>query len=284
MSRNKGIGIFDSGVGGLTVASQVAKKLPRESIIYFGDTAHLPYGDKSEEEITIYVESIIEFLKSEGIKALIMACNTSSALVLPRMKTRQELPVLGVIEFASMQALEVSTSKRIGVVANPVTVRSKAYEDKITTLNSSAVVVQQACPEWVPMVEAGLLEGEKVESQIRRDMKSIIKADVDTLILGCTHYPYLSKTIKKILGDGVHLVDPSAAVAIHLKNVLETYDLSTTAEKGEHKFYVSGAPQEFKAKSGKFFTDTIDDVCHVTWCCRTKPVKPAMKRRKVSCI
>jgi glutamate racemase len=261
MNKYAGIGVFDSGVGGLTVASKISQILPKEKIYYFGDTAHVPYGDKTEDEIMGYVCKIIDFLKGKNIKALVMACNTSSAIVLPHLDHNIGVPVLGVIEFASRLAVRVSVREKIGVVANPVTVRSGAYVQAITKISLNGVYVhQQACPRWVPLIEAGKTSGEEVERIVREDLEPLIKAGVDTLILGCTHYPYLTKVIKKIMPNGVNVVDPAEALARRLKTILKESDTLSDTNNPEHQFYVSGDPDEFKKTGSKFFGKEIETV------------------------
>jgi glutamate racemase len=265
MDKNAGIGVFDSGVGGLTVASKISQVLPNETIYYFGDTAHVPYGDKTEDQVTGYVCKIIDFLKNENIKALVMACNTSSAIVLPHLNHDEiDIPVLGVIEFASRLALRVSTGEKIGVVANPVTVRSGAYVHAITKISLNGVYVhQQACPRWVPLIEAGKTSGEEIERVVREDLEPLIKAGVDTLILGCTHYPYLTEVIQKIMPRGVRIVDPAEALARRLKSILKKSGNLSSQTSPDHRFYVSGDPDEFKKMGSVFFGKDIKTVLKV---------------------
>jgi glutamate racemase len=261
MDRCKGIGIFDSGVGGLTVASQVSRLLPGEKIFYYGDTAHVPYGDKTEEQIIGYVHDIVEFLQEEGVKAIVMACNTSSALVLPKIKDKMTIPTLGVIEFASRMALEASAGERIGVVANPLTVNSGAYKKTIKGISlNGTLVYQNACPRWVPLVEAGKTSGEEVERIVREDLEPLMAANIDTLILGCTHYPYFTPVIRKIMGEDVAIIDPAEALARTLRKILEDSNLLANESNPGHRFYVSGDPEEFRIKGEMFFGKKIPEV------------------------
>lgn len=260
MERNRGIGILDSGVGGLGVASVIDKIMPGERIIYFGDTAHLPYGDKSEEQIIGYVTGIIEFLKRENIKALILACNTSSAVVLPQLRSRT-IPTLGVIEFAARLALKTSKTEKIGVVANPLTVKSCAYQKTLKGISLNGVMIRQkACPRWVPLVESGKISGPEVEEIIREDLNCLMESEIDTLILGCTHYPFLIPSIRKVIGEGINIVDPAVAVCLELKNILKDQDMLGAHLNPRHKFYVSGDAAEFKAKGSTFFGREIERV------------------------
>ncbi|MCD4785702.1 MAG: glutamate racemase [Candidatus Eremiobacteraeota bacterium] len=261
MNRNKGIGVFDSGVGGLTVANAISKTLPEEKIIYFGDTAHVPYGDKTETQIIKYVHNIIDFFCTKGIKALVMACNTSSAIVLPRLNGRLNIPTLGVIEFASRMALETSKNERIGVVANPLTVKNGAYKRTIKNISlNGTMVFQSPCKRWVPLIEAGNVSGEEVEEIVRQDLKPLIDSKIDTLILGCTHYPYLIPTINKIMNHGIKIIDPAKAVAEHLKKSLEEREMLSNNENSLHEFFVSGDPEEFQKMGSRFFGGKIPTV------------------------
>jgi glutamate racemase len=264
MDKYDGIGVFDSGVGGLTVASKIAKMLPNERIFYFGDTAHVPYGDKSEVQIIGYVHNIIDFLIKKNVKALVMACNTSSAIVLPRLNGNLSVPVMGVIEYAAKRAATISANGRVGIVANPVTVRSSAYEKSIKEFSNNAITVhQQACPRWVPLIESGKTSGKEVENVVREDLQSLIDANIDTLILGCTHYPYFAPTIKKILPRNVCIIDPAEAVISQLKQVLEDSNLLSDAKKPKHSFFVSGNAEEFRLKGSWFFGQWINKICKV---------------------
>ena len=254
MEKYKGIGVLDSGVGGLTVASAISGILPNEKIFYFGDTANCPYGDKTEEHIQSCVLNVINFLVSRGIKALVMACNTSSALVLPKLNGEVKVPVLGVIEFASRMALEASKSERIGVVANPLTVRSGAYIDTILKISQNGTkVFQNPCPRWVPLIEEGRVTGEDVERVVGEDLLPLTSEQIDTLILGCTHYPYMIPSIKRVLNNGINIIDPAEALALKLKDLLtESNNLSDLTEP-EHEFYVSGDPVNFHRTGSRFF-------------------------------
>lgn len=254
MHRSRGIGILDSGVGGLTVASAVSKILPNENIFYFGDTAHVPYGDKSAKEIYNYVTEIIHYLKTKEVKAVVLACNTSSALVLPRIKDTVGIPIIGVIEQAAKMALQVSVNERIGVVANPLTVSSGAYLSAVRNISLNGTrVYQSPCRQWVPMIEAGKTQGEDVERIIKKDIAPLIYEGIDTLILGCTHYPYFIPAIKRVINNHINIIDPAESTALHLKTLLADNNLLNTEEKPKHQFYVSGNPLEFRRMGRRFF-------------------------------
>ncbi|MCE1245664.1 MAG: glutamate racemase [Firmicutes bacterium] len=265
MDKYRGIGVFDSGLGGLTVASAITKILPNEKIYYFGDTANVPYGNKSEGQIVKYVLDIIEFLKAKEIKALVMACNTSSAVVLPRLNGNVKAPVLGVIEFASRMALDESANEVIGVVANPVTVGSGAYVRTIKGISMNGTIIhQQACPRWVPLIEAGIFDGEEVEKVVREDIEPLLERNIDTLILGCTHYPYFAPVIRRIAGDGLKIINPADSLAYQLKKILSDSQKLSDMENPEHEFYVSGNAEDFRINGSRFLGKEIKTVHKVT--------------------
>jgi glutamate racemase len=265
MEKYKGIGVFDSGLGGLTVASAITKILPNEKIYYFGDTAHVPYGNKTEGQIVRYVFDIIDFLKTRGIKSLVMACNTSSAVVLPKLNGNIKAPVLGVIEFASRMALQASDNEVIGVVANPVTVSSGAYIRTIMGISMNGTKIhQQACPRWVPLIEAGIFDGEEVEKVVREDIEPLLEKNIDTLILGCTHYPYFAPVIKRIAGDGLKIINPADSLAYQLKKILSDSGSLSDDPNPEHEFYVSGNPDDFRTNGSRFLGTEIKSVHKVT--------------------
>lgn len=270
MEKYKGIGVFDSGVGGLTVASAISKTLPNEKICYFGDTAHVPYGDRTPEEIIRFVNDIIDFLMTREIKAMVMACNTSSAVVLPRLNGRVKVPVMGVIETASREALKTSSNHRIGVVANPVTVGSGAYVKTIKKISTNGTSVHQSpCKRWVPLIEAGRVTGEEVEEIIRQDVTPLIDAKIDTLILGCTHYPYFVPSLKKVMNHGIKIVDPAESTALQLKEILLERGILSDMENPRHEFFSSGDPVSFRETGSRFFGKDLGEV---------KMVNPSLRR------
>ena len=210
MSDRRPIGIFDSGVGGLTVAAALKARLPGERILYLGDTARLPYGTKSADTVGRYTRTNIDFLAGRGVKAIVVACNTASALALDRPAT--ELPVWGVIEPGALRAAERSRG-RVGVLATESTIASGAYAQAIHRLRPDIQVTSVACPLFVPLVEEGWLDDPVTEAVARRYLEPLVAAGVDTLVLGCTHYPLLSRLLERIVGPGVALVDSAAAVS-----------------------------------------------------------------------
>jgi glutamate racemase len=207
------IGVFDSGVGGLTVVAALRRRLPAESILYLGDTARLPYGSKSPETVTRYTRRNIEFLVERGVKAVVVACNTASALALPHLELSAGLPLWGVIEPGARRAAQVSRG-RVGVIATEATVRSDAYPKALRRLRPDLAVVSRACPLFVPLVEEGWHDDDEVTTRIaERYLAPLLAAEIDTLVLGCTHYPLLKKVLARVAGPDVTLVDSAEAVA-----------------------------------------------------------------------
>src|SRR3989338_4600373 len=214
------IGVFDSGLGGLTVVRELRRKLPNERIIYFGDIARLPYGIKSEKQIREFSLENTEFLLCRRVKALVVACNSSSSAAFSFLKSHYRLPVIDVITPAAEAATKVSRNGRIGVMATQATVSSKAYESQIRKFNPKMRVFQKACPLLVPLVEEGILSGSLIEIVLKRYLSPLLDRKVDTLILGCTHYPLLHHTIQKVVGSKVRLIDSAPATVAKLKGVL----------------------------------------------------------------
>jgi glutamate racemase len=246
------IGIFDSGIGGLTVLKEVEKVLPGEDVIYFGDTARVPYGNKSKATIIKFSTENILFLLRKKVKLVIIACNTSSALALDYLKTIFNLPIIGVIEAGVNKALEVSQKHRIGVIGTRATVESRSYEREILRKSKKAQVYSRSCPLLVPLVEEGILDGRIVDTIIRMYMSELKSHNVDVVILGCTHYPLLKEKIASYM-DKSCIVDSAREVALHAKTVLESKNLLNRKRGyGKREFYVTDEPAGF-AKLAKLF-------------------------------
>ncbi|OFW75053.1 MAG: glutamate racemase, partial [Alicyclobacillus sp. RIFOXYA1_FULL_53_8] len=207
------IGVFDSGIGGLTVAAAISRELPNEQIYYFGDTARCPYGDRDPEEVVQYSIQVLDFLYEQGVKMLVVACNTATAAALPILVERYDVPVLGVIQPGARAATTISGHGKIGVIGTAVTVRSGAYEWAVKEVDNSADVISLACPAFVPLVERGDLQGPEVESIVRESLETLVAQSVDTLILGCTHYPLLQDTIQLVMGSRVRLISSAEETA-----------------------------------------------------------------------
>jgi len=245
MNRHDPIGVFDSGVGGLSVVKQLKEMLPGEGIIYFGDTAHVPYGGKSVEELLVLGEKIISFLTAAGCKTVIAACNTSSAVSVPLLAKRFSVPIISVLEPGAKEAARVTASGRIGVIATSRTVESEAYPRHIRAARPGAKVFQAACPALVPLVESGRLEGPEVEKAVRECLSPLMEQDIDTLVLGCTHYPYLIPVLRRVLPENVAIVDPAHPAVREIGEALAEGGLLNGEKEGECRFYCSGSPQSF---------------------------------------
>jgi glutamate racemase len=240
------IGVFDSGLGGLTVFKALARRMPEESLVYFGDTAHVPYGSKSPEAIARFSTAVARFLASRGIKLLVVACNTSSAWALPAIRRAVKVPVIGVIEPGARAALAATRDGRIGVIGTEATVKSGAYPRAIKALSPRARVASQPCPLFVPLVEEGWWTGDIVAAVARKYVAPLRAARVDALILGCTHYPYLKKTIAAAIGPRVRLIDSAEETAQETARVLAARGLrAPKGGRGRRVFYASDAPERF---------------------------------------
>jgi len=254
------IGIFDSGVGGLTVAKEIIRQLPNENIVYFGDTARVPYGIKSRQTVVRFsVENILLLLKHD-VKLICVACNTASSLALPEIKNNFRVPVIGVITPGAREAVYASQNKRIGVIGTKGTIKSRTYETEIKQLDSKVKVTAVACPLFVPFVEEGWLCGDVVLSVAKTYLKPLADAKVDTVILGCTHYPLLKPVIQEVLGKHVTLIDSAKQVAFEVKNILASEDMLNRGKGGKHKFFVSDNPEWFSSLAQRFMGRKLTNV------------------------
>ena len=246
------IGVFDSGVGGLTVVSALRRRLPGESILYLGDTARLPYGSKSPDTVTRYTRRNIEFLTDRGVKAVVVACNTASALALPNLDMH-EVPTWGVIEPGAVKAAQVSRG-RVGVIATEATVRSDAYPRALRAVRPDLEIVSQACPLFVPLVEEGWHDDPITEEVARRYLKPLLEAGIDTLVLGCTHYPLLVPVLQRVAGPDVTLVDSAEAVAEMVATGLHDRHLEAT-QAAAHHFCVTDSGETFQRIARRILQD-----------------------------
>ena len=260
----RSIGIFDSGVGGLTVLLEIMLALPQEDTLYFGDTARVPYGTKSPETVTRYAGEIASFLIKRDIKLLVVACNTASAVALPTLKRQLSIPVVGVIEPGARRAVEVTRSGRIGVIGTAATIRSSAYTRAIKRLKADAEVLTRACPLFVPLAEEGWTDNQVARLTAQTYLQELKEAAVDTLVLGCTHYPLLKPMIADVLGSGVTLVDSAEETARTVAAILaDKRLLRPLAEKGYHSYYVSDVPAGFVRVGNRFLGGKLGDVFQV---------------------
>lgn len=241
----KPIGIFDSGLGGLTVYKEIRKILPHEDIVYFGDTMRVPYGNKSYQNIRLFAKQITEFLSSFGVKIIVVACNTVSATALDVVKNYTKAKVIGVIEPGVKSALEVTKTGNIIVIGTRATINSHAYSKFLKKLKPSLNIKEIACPLFVPIVEEGFTNDEIAFLITKRYLGSYINSKFDTLILGCTHYPLLKETLKKVLCS-INIVDSSLSCALMVKKMLSDFNLlNYSNKKGRSRFFVSDRPQNF---------------------------------------
>lgn len=245
MDRNSAVGVFDSGLGGLTVVKELLQQLPREKIVYFGDTARVPYGTKSKEAIVRFSRDNTETLLKKDVKMVVVACNSSSSYAIPTLKRNYPVPILGVIVPGAKKAASITRNNRIGVIATAATIKSGQYQRNILKFNPAARVVSQPCALFVPLVEEGWLDTAATRQIARDYLQRLKKADVDTVILGCTHYPLLREVIQRTMGRNVVLVDSAKEIAGRVKSMLEKTQMHRRQGKASARFYVSDKPQEF---------------------------------------
>lgn len=251
--KDSPIGVFDSGLGGLTVVKELVKLLPRENLVYFGDTARVPYGSKSKETIIQYSLDNAKVLLEKGVKMIVVACNSSSGYAIKQLKESFDIPILGVVNPGARAACEKTFNQRIGVIATSATIASEAYPKAIHRLNDSVQVFTQACPLFVPLVEEGWPNKKVTEDIAREYLKDMRKQNIDTLILGCTHYPILKATLKRVMGPKVHLIDSAKEVAMVVSEKLRALDLLRESKsKAQQKYIVSDKPQAFDRIAKQF--------------------------------
>jgi glutamate racemase len=249
----KPIGVFDSGVGGLTVVKELIHHLPHEEIVYFGDTARVPYGIKSKETVIRFSIEDTLFLLKQDVKLICVACNTVSSVALPVIKNHFRVPIVGVITPGVREAVYATQNKRIGVIGTKGTIQSQAYQKEIRQLDPRIKVVSAACPLFVPFAEEGWLKGKVVSEVAQAYLKPLKDARVDTVILGCTHYPLLKAIIQEVMGKNITLIDSAKQVAIEVKKILSSEGLfSQGKKKGAQKFYVSDNPEWFSELAERF--------------------------------
>lgn len=251
--NNNPIGIFDSGIGGLTVTKQIMRLLPKESIIYLGDTARVPYGTRSKEIIQQFAQELVRFLLKKKVKVLVAACNTISAVALDQIKSISPVPVLGVLEPTSSEAYQTTKNKKIAVIGTTTTINSQSYKKELTRLNPDINIISVACPLFVPLAEAGLGDHEAAKILAKKYLRKVKNFGADTLILGCTHYPLLGKVIQTAIGAGVHLVDCSKPTAESLRNLLNKKQLLSNNPHPIFQFFVTDAPARTASIASNFF-------------------------------
>lgn len=259
------IGVFDSGVGGLTVLKAIKKQLPHENLIYLGDTARVPYGNKSKDNIIRYSIENTQFLLKHNIKLLVVACNTSTAISLNILKEKFPIPILGVIEPGARRALEVTRSGRIGIIGTEATIKSGAYVRVLKDMRKDVIVFSKACPLFVPIVEEGLTSGKIAEEIVKHYLESFNTHFIDTIILGCTHYPLLKGLIKEYFKGSVKVVDSANETAKAVKELLEKNRMLNYAKgDGISKFFVTDAAERFLKIGKTILGSSMEEVQLVT--------------------
>lgn len=243
ISGSAPIGIFDSGVGGLTVLKEIERQLPKESILYVGDTARLPYGDRTPGEILEFVREIIAWMMGKQVKMVMMACNTSSALALEQVQAEFPVPILGLIHPGARAAAKAG--QRVGVIATPATVASNAYRDAILEVNAQTQVWQVGCPRFVPLIEGDRLLSPEIKQVAAEYLRPLLAANIDTLIYGCTHYPHLEPVLRSLLPSQVQRINPAVHMVRAAAKELELLNLKNPGPARPPQFYVSGNPQQF---------------------------------------
>lgn len=255
----RALGVFDSGVGGLSAVRELRKILPSENIIYFGDTSRVPYGGRSKEILLHYARQDVSFLRSFDIKSVLVACGTVSTTALPVLQKENDLPVLGVVEPACRQAARLTQNKKVGLIATAASVRSGAYEEKLRAIDPTIEVISKACPLFVPLVENGRVHpGDIVIETVAREyLEPMKETGLDTLILGCTHYPLLEEIIAEIMGPEVKLVNAGREAARELRDALAAQDLLNEGGDGTTALYASDRPEDFGVLAQQFLGEEL---------------------------
>jgi glutamate racemase len=258
MEKEKPIGVFDSGIGGLTVVKRITSALPTEDIIYFGDTARVPYGSKSNSKVIEYSIQDAKFLINKNVKAIVVACNTSSSVAIEELKKNFHIPIIGMIEPGARFAVSSTLTGRIGVIGTRATIKNHAYSREIKKLKPELEVFEKACPLFVPLAEEGWANHKAAFDIAEEYLRDFINLNIDTLVLGCTHYPILTKVIQRVIGENIKLVDSGIASAESVKKELDRNNLNTNKySPGNRQFYVSDIPLKFKELAGLFLGEDI---------------------------
>jgi glutamate racemase len=257
----KPVGIFDSGIGGLTVVKEVKKVLPKETIIYFGDTARVPYGTKSKETITRFAVEDANFLIQKGVKAIVVACNSVSSNSLDYLKAHYSIPILGVIEPGVFHACKETENKKVGIIGTAATIESGTYEKQIKMKCPEIAVYSKSCPLFVPLAEEGWLDRQATLLIAQEYLQDLINNGIDTLVLGCTHYPLLKRIIRRVTGEEIFLIDSAYYTALALKALLQENDiLNHRSEEEKIEFYLSDIPRGFSEVGERFLGSKIEGV------------------------
>jgi glutamate racemase len=259
--KDRPIGVFDSGIGGLTVLKDIIKELPNESTIYLGDTARVPYGIRSPETVIRYSFENTKFLFSKDIKLLVVACNTASSVSLDAIKNSVSIPVIGVVDPGAKAAVRATKNKKIGVIGTEATIKSNSYTKAIKGIDESIEVFSCSCPLFVPLVEEGWLEGDIVSLIVKRYLEGLKSKGIDTLVLGCTHYPLLKKVIAELMGEDIRLIDSAVETSHEIKTILKAINLDSK-QKGTllREFYVTDSPERFIEVGERFLGKKIEHI------------------------
>ncbi|WP_119068260.1 glutamate racemase [Rubrobacter indicoceani] len=280
MSDPRPIGVFDSGVGGLTVLSEIRDRLPYENTVYFGDTARVPYGIRDLAEVRWFAYEIIRYLITLDVKLVVIACNTATAAALKTAQRSFDVPIIGVIEPGARAAAIEANNRRVGVLATEATVRSRAYAKAVSHIDAGIRVTEQACPAFVPLIEQGITEGAELEAAAHTYLTPLVRGKVGAVILGCTHYPLISATINRILGPEVRLVSSAGQTALEVGRILSRQGYlrrpESREDEGKAMYVCSADPEEFAALGSRFMDENIDAVLPAEVLPRTrKPGKQA---------
>jgi len=261
MEKEKPIGVFDSGIGGLTVVKRIASALPEENIVYFGDTARVPYGSKSNATVIEYAVQDAGFLIKKNVKAIVVACNTVSSVALEELRKNFDVPIIGMIMPGSLSAVQSSRNGRIGVIGTRATIGNRAYYQEIKKIKNDTEVFEKACPLFVPLAEDGWITHKATYEIAEEYLKELRTLNIDTLVLGCTHYPILADVIQKVIGKNVKLIDSGIASAERVKNELSRFNLHTNKFSiGNLDFYVSDIPVKFKEIAELFLGREVQNI------------------------
>jgi glutamate racemase len=262
-SGEPAIGVFDSGIGGLTVFKELAARLPREHLLYLGDTARVPYGSKSPETVTAFAVEVADFFAERGVKMMVLACNTTSAVALDVLRARYDVPVLGVIAPGARAAARASSRGRVGVIGTEATIASGAYERELRALSPGIEIFARACPLFVPLAEEGWVDNDVARRTVALYLASLKKSGIDALILGCTHYPLLRPAIADYLGRGVRIVDSAEETAREVRRVLRDSGLLRSRGQGGASFFVTDAVQRFLRVGERFYGASVASAVRV---------------------
>ena len=260
----KPIGVFDSGVGGLTVVKEIMNILPNEDIIYFGDTARVPYGNKSKDTIVKFSLQISRFLETENVKAIVIACNTASAFALDTVRENFDIPIIGVISAGAIAAARNTRNNKVGIIGTEGTVSSGAYYKKIKGIKEELEIYSTPCPLFVPIAEEGWSEKEVSYMIAKEYLEDMKKNNIDTLVMGCTHYPLLNNVVQNVMGDNVTLINPARETAFELKDILVSNKIENSFDhKGNYKYFVSDNADKFTKVGETFLNQKIEGILEI---------------------